>query len=121
MTSSPAHNSLDYVEISVTDLAAVKSFYGAAFGWSFTDYGDAYVGFSHPGRDSEAGGFSLSHEIRTGGGPFVILYSADLEKTADLIASSGGVVSTPAYEFPGGRRLHFRDPSGNELGVWSAI
>jgi len=24
------------------------------------------------------------------------------------------------YEFPGGRRFEFSDPSGNELGVWAA-
>ena len=23
------------------------------------------------------------------------------------------------YEFPGGRRFHFTDPAGNELGVWA--
>ena len=23
------------------------------------------------------------------------------------------------FEFPGGRRFHFRDPGGNELAVWS--
>ena len=23
------------------------------------------------------------------------------------------------YEFPGGRRFHFLDPSGKELGVWA--
>ncbi|MEP6967914.1 MAG: VOC family protein, partial [Pseudomonadota bacterium] len=26
----------------------------------------------------------------------------------------------PIFAFPGGRRFHFRDPSGNELAVWSA-
>ena len=25
----------------------------------------------------------------------------------------------PPFEFPGGRRFHFTDPSGNELAVWS--
>jgi uncharacterized protein len=29
-----------------------------------------------------------------------------------------GRMSVP-YEFPGGRRFHFLDPSGNELGVWA--
>jgi hypothetical protein len=24
-----------------------------------------------------------------------------------------------AFEFPGGRRFHFADPSGNVVGVWS--
>jgi hypothetical protein len=25
----------------------------------------------------------------------------------------------PIFSFPGGRRFHFTDPSGNELAVWS--
>lgn len=25
----------------------------------------------------------------------------------------------PAFSFPGGRRFHFTDPSGNELAVWT--
>jgi uncharacterized protein len=29
------------------------------------------------------------------------------------------VVIKPIFSFPGGRRFHFRDPSGNELAVWS--
>ena len=31
----------------------------------------------------------------------------------------GGLRVDGPYEFPGGRRFHFLDPSGNELGVWS--
>jgi uncharacterized protein len=25
----------------------------------------------------------------------------------------------PIYSFPGGRRFHFAEPSGNEFAVWS--
>jgi hypothetical protein len=31
---------------------------------------------------------------------------------------SGRIVKEP-FSFPGGRRFHFSDPSGNELAVWS--
>lgn len=30
---------IDYVEMPGGDLAALKRFYGDAFGWRFTDYG----------------------------------------------------------------------------------
>ena len=53
------------------------------------------------------------------GGPLVLLYSNNLELTRDAILAAGGSIVTETYEFPGGRRLHFADPSGNELGVWS--
>jgi predicted enzyme related to lactoylglutathione lyase len=30
------------------------------------------------------------------------------------------VITKPVYAFPGGRRFHFRDPSGNELAALKA-
>ena len=53
------------------------------------------------------------------GGPLVLLYSADLDRTLTAVTSTGGRVVQGPYAFPGGRRFHFLDPSGNELGVWS--
>jgi predicted enzyme related to lactoylglutathione lyase len=35
------------------------------------------------------------------------------------VRAAGGEILRPPYDFPGGRRFHFRDPSGNELAVWS--
>jgi len=53
------------------------------------------------------------------GGPFVLLYSDDLDGTLAGVTAAGGRVVDGPYEFPGGRRFHFLDPSGNELGVWA--
>lgn len=33
----------------------------------------------------------------------------------------GGNIVKPIFAFPGGRRFHFTDPSGNEYAVWSDI
>ena len=35
------------------------------------------------------------------------------------IRQAGGKIVKPIFSFPGGRRFHFSDPSGNELAVWS--
>ena len=40
------HHAIDYLEFLAPDLTAVKEFYHSAFGWTFTDYGDDYCGFS---------------------------------------------------------------------------
>ena len=120
MTSSPLHHSLDYVELVVTDLEASSRFFAEAFGWTFNDYGPGYAGIVSPrGDGSEVGGLMLAEEPRPTGGPLVLLYSEDLEATMSGIVASGGTILQAPYEFPGGRRLHFSDPSGNELGVWS--
>ena len=55
----------------------------------------------------------------TRGGPLVVLYSTDLDATLARVREAGGDVIKAPYEFPGGRRFHFSDPSGNELAVWA--
>ena len=118
MTDPAAHNhhAIDYIEITVPDLAAAKAFYADAFGWSFNDYGPTYAGIQGGAR--EQGGLSQG-ETQAGGGPLVILYSKDLETTLKAVEAAGGTITTPPFEFPGGRRFHFSDPGGNELAVWS--
>jgi hypothetical protein len=113
---SHPHHGIDYVEVSVTDLAAAKAFYASAFGWRFTDYGPDYAGIQ--GNEREPGGLRRVERVTTGG-PLVILYSTDLEATRRAVLEAKGTISTEPFDFPGGRRFHFRDPSGNELAVWS--
>ncbi|MBT2485930.1 MULTISPECIES: VOC family protein [unclassified Microbacterium] len=121
MMTTPQHHTLDYVEIVVTDLDTAKNFYAEAFGWSFVDYGPGYAGIASPqGDGSEVGGLALADEPRPVGGPLVLVYSADLDATMEGIVAAGGTILQLPYEFPGGRRLHFADPSGNELGVWAS-
>lgn len=113
------HHRIDYIEITVTDLAASKAFYTAAFGWGFTDYGPAYSGIQ--GDEGEQGGMRPLEEGESlkGGGPLVILYSDTLDETCSAVKSAGGTITTAPFDFPGGRRFHFNDPSGNELAVWT--
>jgi uncharacterized protein len=110
------HHAIDYIEITVTDLDAAKAFYSTAFGWSLVDYGPDYAGIQAAGK--EMGGLRRDSEVRAGG-PLVILYSEDLERSVDAVTAAGGTVVKPIYAFPGGRRFHFADPAGNELAVWS--
>ena len=111
-----SHHAIDYIEISVTDMVEAKRFYKAAFDWQFSDYGPDYAGIQKQG--GEAGGLCLVPEVSTGG-PLVILYSENLDTSLAAVRDAGGRISTEPFEFPGGRRFHFQDPSGNELAVWS--
>jgi predicted enzyme related to lactoylglutathione lyase len=111
-----SHHVIDYVEFTVRDLAAAKRFYAAAFGWRFTDYGPVYAAIQ--GADHEVGGLHQTDEARTRG-PLVILYSDDLDESVKAVKAAGGTILKEPYAFPGGRRFHFADPSGNELAVWS--
>ena len=114
---SHQHHAIDYVELSAPDLDAARAFYTAAFGWTFNDYGPEYAGIQGPAADSaEVGGLAVNGPAH----PLVILYSDNLDATVEAVVSAGGTVLTGPYDFPGGRRFHFADPSGNELAVWGA-
>ena len=113
------HHGIDYIEIPASDMAASKSFYTAAFGWRFNDYGPGYAGFVDGARgDLEAGGLRLEDRV-TAGGALVILYSSDLDATLAAVKDAGATITKEIFPFPGGRRFHFADPSGIELAVWS--
>jgi predicted enzyme related to lactoylglutathione lyase len=115
MSNAEHDRRIDYVEFSVHSVPDAKRFYGSAFGWTFDDYGPDYASFAD-GRLS--GGFQTAKEVRTGG-PLVVIYAADLEAMERRVKQSGGKIVRPIFSFPGGRRFHFNDPSGNELAVWS--
>lgn len=108
--------SIDYIEFYCTDIKAIKSFYHNAFGWEFTDYGDAYAAFND---GFISGGFDQIADMPKALNPLVVLYAAELEACLEKVQSSGGVIVKDIFSFPGGRRFHFEDPSGNELAVWS--
>jgi uncharacterized protein len=39
----------------------------------------------------------------------------DLEATLAAVTAASTIITKPIFSFPGGRRFHFLDPSGNEL------
>jgi predicted enzyme related to lactoylglutathione lyase len=49
----------------------------------------------------------------------LVIYSSDLNGVQKKIQAAGGKIVKEIFSFPGGRRFHFADPSGNELAVWS--
>jgi len=106
---------IDYIEFPAMDVAKTKVFYQDVFGWKFTDYGPDYTSFED-GRLS--GGFTKESRVMRGGA-LIVLYASDLTTTERKVRDAGGVIVKDAFSFPGGRRFHFTDPSGNELAVWS--
>jgi predicted enzyme related to lactoylglutathione lyase len=105
---------IDYVEFRGLDMGAIKAFYGQAFGWTFTDYGPDYAAFDQ----GVEGGFDTGSEPHAAA-PLIVLFAHDLEAALANVTQAGGTVTDPIYSFPGGRRFHFTDPSGNALAVWS--
>tara|TARA_R110002072_G_C7777126_1_gene519731 strand:- start:133 stop:480 length:348 start_codon:yes stop_codon:yes gene_type:complete len=113
-----ATEKIHYIELPATDIEGTKHFFAKAFGWEFIDYGPDYTAISGAGLD---GGFYRSNLRATTdtGSALVVLYSESLESSLARVENAGGVIIKPIFSFPGGRRFHFADPSGNEYAVWS--
>ena len=106
---------IDYIELASTQIADTKRFYHDLFGWTFTDHGPDYTSFED-GRLS--GGFYKAEATRAGT-VLVVLFALDLAAMQERVRAAGGRIVKPIFNFPGGRRFHFADPSGNELAIWS--
>lgn len=113
-----AHEKLNYVEFPARDLPATRRFFSAAFSWEFEEFGPDYCAFAGQGLD---GGFYRSelYSSTRNGSALLVFYSDDLEATQARVEKAGGRIEKPIYQFPGGRRFHFSEPSGNEFAVWS--
>jgi len=111
------HEKMNYVELPAKDLAGTKAFFESVFGWSFVDYGPEYTAFENQGLD---GGFFKSDLASSTekGAALIVFYSNQLEATLAKVETAGGSILRPIYSFPGGRRFHFTEPSGNEFAVW---
>jgi predicted enzyme related to lactoylglutathione lyase len=68
-----------------------------------------------------AGGFFTSEKTAgvDSGGVLVVFYHSDLTKVLAEVKRLGGEITREIFEFPGGRRFHFREPGGGEFAIWS--
>ena len=102
---------LNYVELPVTDIGAAKAFYEAAFGWSLTGFGPTYA--ATVTGDTDIGLQADGAEATKA--PLPVIEVEDLEATLAAVERAGATIVRPIFAFPGGRRFHFLDPSGNEV------
>lgn len=116
------HEKINYIEFPVKDIVVAKSFFAKVFGWSFVDYGPEYTAFSKKDCGIDGGFFQSSLTVSAkNGSVLIVFYSNDLEQTQGKIEGAGGMITEPVFSFPGGRRIHFVDPNGNEYAVWSDL
>jgi len=50
-----------------------------------------------------------------------VLFTDSIEACINQVQECGGTITKAIFEFPGGRRFQFTEPSGNELAVWTNI
>lgn len=104
---------LNYVELPAAETLATRAFYEQAFGWSMTQFGPGYAATTTGDTD-----LGLDCGTDRPNAPLPVIEVADLEAALAAVGRAGGTIAKPIFSFPGGRRFHVRDPSGNELAVW---
>jgi uncharacterized protein len=106
----------NFIELPTRDIAASQLFFERVFGMKMTGFGPTYActmtGDVDLGLQADAADASKS--------PLPVIEVEDLEATLAAVTATGAAVTKPIFSFPGGRRFHFLDPSGNELAAMQA-
>ena len=107
---------IDYIEFPSTDRERTSAFFQAAFGWGTVSYGPNYDALD--GAGIEGGVDSSPDRVAA---PMAVVRTDNLDAAQARILAAGGTITRAQFDFPGGRRFHFREPGGNELAVWVSV
>lgn len=102
---------INYLELPVSDIGRSKAFYAAALGSDFADFGPTYASTITGQGDLGLQGDKSEQTAAL----LPVVTVADIDVALAAVTTAGGVITRPAFAFPGGRRFHFRDPDGHEL------
>jgi predicted enzyme related to lactoylglutathione lyase len=117
-----------WIELSTTDVAAAKRFYGSLFDWTIADMpmpmsdGSAYA-MASLGDKNVAGIMKQPAEAKKMGAPAHWLsYVAvdDAAATAQKVTALGGKVLVSPFEMGPGKMAVVQDPTGGVLALWQS-
>jgi predicted enzyme related to lactoylglutathione lyase len=110
-----------HVEFSTNDNEASGKFYSALFGWEIQHFPELNYTMFNP-KDGPGGGFSQVSETNPAGSVLVHVETDDIDATLAQVAALGGKILVPKTEIPGqGWFGIFSDPTGNQVGVYTAL
>ncbi|MBX3209324.1 MAG: VOC family protein [Labilithrix sp.] len=115
-----------WIELTTTDAAKAKAFYGELFGWTFEDMpagpGMTYT-MAKLGEHHVAGLFQMGAEMAAAVPPNWSSYVTvdDVDGAASKVTANGGkVLKEPFDVLDAGRMAVFQDPAGAAFCVWKA-
>ena len=106
---------IDYIEFPSSNRAVSSAFFQAAFGWGIVSYGPDYDGITGAGIDG-----GVDQAAARVAATMAVVRTDNLDDAERRVTAAGGVITRAQFDFPGGRRFHFREPGGNEMAVWVA-
>ncbi|MDB5540380.1 MAG: glyoxalase protein [Devosia sp.] len=108
---------IDYVEFPSIDNVRSRQFFADAFGWHSVSYSPSYDEIRGAGL---LAGVESGESVKSAA-PLVVIRSSDFEEARRAVLAAGGTITLPLFEYPGGRRFHFREPGGTEMRIWTTI
>ena len=108
-----AQFTIDYFELPTASMPASEAFFARAFGFGIKSYGP---GYSEIVEGGVLGGLNAADERSTT--PVIGIRTDDIEAARLAVEATGGTITRPIADFPGGRRFFFREPGGSELLVY---
>lgn len=102
------------VEFPSSSSAASAGFFKDVFGWENVAYGPDY-------HDVASGEVTLGFQgdlSEAPDGPLVVIEVDDLAAARTRLIQAGATITVEPFSFPGGSRMHFREPGGSELAVY---
>ena len=105
------------VEFPSESMPATTEFLSTVCGWKPQVYGTSYSNLLGGGVDVGVQG-DADEQSPT---PLMVLRVADLEEALEQVEAAGGEITFGPFDFPGGRRFHFREPGGNEMAMWVPV
>ena len=105
------------VEFPSSSMPATSDFLATVCGWTPTVYGQSYSNLVGGGIDVGVQGDADEQSPA----PLMVIRVSDLEEARERVEAAGGTLTFGPFDFPGGRRFHFREPGGNEMAMWVAV
>jgi len=118
---SQPNGAICHVELFARDLEESAKFYGNMFGWKTTPSSAGYMAWSDPAGMS--GGFTTAGAPLTNSAATIYIKVANISRELKRIRKAGGVIILEKRTIPDGDwgcYALFRDPAGNNVGLWSA-
>jgi predicted enzyme related to lactoylglutathione lyase len=107
---------VSYLRIPAPDPKLSAAFYETVFGWRVDSARDDPS--FEDGTGHVIGHFVADLAVAGEAGVRPYIFVEDVDQTLDEVTSRGGEVATAPYPEGDLRVATFRDPAGNEIGVW---
>ena len=117
MNPTLGHGKICYVGIPSTDVERSAAFYAAVFGWEIRKRGNGTTAFNDS-VGQVSGAFVPGRPPQGESGLLLYVMVDDAAAAVKAIVAHGGEIAQPIGVDAPEITAHFRDPSGNVLGIY---